>query len=110
MQSRTLYEKQCLERNIEMKVTKSYFKYSKSFDLTEAIEKAKNIFLKKNINFTLKEKNLYDNLLFLTKSVVLKITELTRLEKDNEEAYYAVFINLATMGAENFLMKILKLR
>lgn len=102
VQSKALYEKQCLERNVEIKTTKSYFKYSKSFDLSDAIRKGEKYFLKKSTTFTLEQKNLYDILLFLVKSITIKLIELDRLGKNNDEAYYAILSTLETIGSREF--------
>ena len=102
IQSKALYEKQCITNNVEIKTTKSYFKYSKTFDLTDAIRKGEKYFLKKSTTFTLEQRSLYDILLFLVKSIVIKITELSRLGKDSDSAYYSILETLDTVGAGEF--------
>lgn len=87
-QSKALYEKYCHENNIEMEISKSYFKYSKKFDLTDAIRKGEKYFLKKSSSLTPKQKNLHDIMFFLIKSIAVRITELSRLGKDYDEAYF----------------------
>jgi hydroxylamine reductase len=89
MQSKTLYEKYCLEHDIEIITTKSYFKYSKKFELTDAIKKGEKYFLKKSMTFDQTKKSLFDIMLFLCKSMVIKMVELERLGNDNSHAYYA---------------------
>jgi len=87
-QSKALYEKYCIEHDIEMEVSKSYFKYSKKFDLTDAIRKGEKYFLKKSNSLTHKQKDLYDIMFFLVKSITVKITELRRFGNDYDEAYF----------------------
>lgn len=108
VQSKALYEKQCLEKNVEIKTTKSYFKYSKTFDLTDAIRKGEKYFLKKSTTFTLEQRSLYDILLFLVKSIVIKITELNKLGKDCDSGYYSILSTLKTIGASEFSEEMFK--
>lgn len=89
-QSKFLYEKACSERNIEMEIHKTYFKYSKSFDLSDAIRKGEKYFNKRSHSLSAKQKDFYDILLFLGKSMAIKLLELQRLGKDHEEAYYEI--------------------
>lgn len=99
-QSKILYEKLCLEKNITIETSKSYFKYSKNFSLTDAIRKGEKYFIKKSHSFTPKQKDLYDIMIFLGKSMGLKIIELQRLGKPYDEAYYAILslFNAITPG------------
>lgn len=90
LQFKTLYEKMCLEKNIEPQNLKTYFKYSKNFDLSEAIRKGEKYFLKRNQSYTQKQKDLYEILLFLAKGLTINLIELNRLGKASDEAYYAV--------------------
>jgi len=89
-QSRALYEKHCSENDIEIEVVKSYFKYSKTFDLTDAIRKGEKYYVKRVNTFTPRQKHLYDILFLLGKSLIVKIIELERLGKEAQHAYYAV--------------------
>lgn len=101
-QSKILYEKACLERNIEIITHKSYFKYTKNFDLTDAIRKGEKYFLKKMNTFTSRQKDLYDIVLFLIKSLSLKIIELQSLEAEYDDVYYTVLglLNIINPGEE----------
>lgn len=101
-QSKFLYEKACLERNIEIESHKSYFKYSKNFDLTDAIRKGEKYFLKKSTSLTQRQKDLYDIAIFLVKSLSLKIIDLQRLGKEDENAYYTILslLNIVNPGEE----------
>lgn len=102
IQSRAFYEKLCLEKNIEVETLKTYFKPSKKFDLTDAIKKGEKYFLKKISSFTSLQKNLFDIMLFLVKSVAIKLVEAQRLGLDYNETYYAVLSILNSMNFMDF--------
>lgn len=89
-QSRFLYEKACNKKNVPIETHKSYFKYSKSFDLTDAIRKGEKYFLKQSMSFSQRQKDLYAIIIFLVKSLAIKILELESLGKKDDEAYYSV--------------------
>lgn len=97
-QSKILYRKICSEKNIDVESLKSYFKYSKKFDLTDAIKKGEKYYLKKSHSLTQKQKDLHDIMLFLAKSISIKMIELQRLNKHHEQAYYAVLSLLNAMN------------
>lgn len=99
-QSKFLYEKICNERDIQIKTRKSYFKYGKNFDLTDAIRKGEKYFLKKSQSFTQRQKDLFDIVVFLSKSIEIKIIEQKRLGKEYDDAYYSLLqlLNSVTPG------------
>lgn len=107
-QSRILYEKHCIENNIEIQTTKSYFKYSKRFNLTDAIRKGEKYFIKRSQSYSPKQKDLYEIILFLSKSIFIKIIELQRLGKEYDEAYYAVLHLLSPIPTKEFTEKYAK--
>lgn len=88
LQSKALYEKYCIEHDLEIETQKFYFKYSKHFDLTDAIRKGEKYFIKKSQNLLPEQKNMYDIMLFLCKSLLIKIIETKRLGVDSEDAVY----------------------
>lgn len=102
LQSKSLYEKTCQERNIDIQTLKAYFKYSKNFDLSEAIRKGEKYFLKKSQSLTPKQKDLYDIMLFLGKGIGIILIELQRLGKFNENAYYVLLSLLNTEAPKDF--------
>lgn len=102
LQSKSLYEKTCQERNIDIQTLKAYFKYSKNFDLSEAIRKGEKYFLKKSQSLTPKQKDLYDIMLFLGKGIGIILIELQRLGKFNENAYYILLSLLNTEAPKDF--------
>lgn len=98
-QSKFLYEKMCVENDLDVERVKTYFKHSKSFSLTEAIKKGEKYFLKKMNNLSAKQRDLFDIMLFLVKSMSIKLIEIKKLDKDFDEAYYAILSTLNRMNA-----------
>lgn len=109
VQLKALYTKHCLENNIEIETTKSYFKYTKNLTLIDAIRKGEKYFLKRSHSFTYKQKDLYDIMFFLGKSLTIRITELKRLGKDHDEAYYAILSMLEATKPRDFSEEYIKL-
>lgn len=109
-QSKFLYEKACAERNIEIETHKTYFKYGKNFDLTDAIRKGEKYFIKKSYYFSQQQKDFYDILLFLGKSLGIKLVELQRLDRDYDEAYYAILSLFDTKLPDDFTEDSIKTR
>lgn len=89
-QSKMLYEKTCLEKNIDIEVLKTYFKYTKNFTLTDAKRKGEKYFLKRSSTFNQTQKDFYEIFLFFGKSIGIKIIEMERLGEFNDEAYYGL--------------------
>lgn len=101
-ESKVIYKNFCEKNSIDFESLKTYFKHSKGFSLTEAIKKGEKYFLKKNSSFTSQQKNLYDLVLFLLKSMSIKIMELKRLGKENDEYYYAILSMLNSLNLSEF--------
>lgn len=101
-QSKILYEKLCFEKNIEIETSKSYFKFSKSFNLSDAIRKGEKYFLKKSHHFSTLQKDLYDIVIFLIKSISIKMLELQKLNEVDDEAYYTILELLNTLNSTEF--------
>lgn len=101
-QSKVLYEDFCRKNSVEPEVVKTYFKHSKKFDLTDAIKKGEKYFLKKAHSFTEEQKNLFDIMLFLCKSMFIKIVEADRLDKNFDDAYYSALEMLCSMSFSEF--------
>lgn len=101
-QSKFLYEKICTEKNVPVEINKSYFKYAKAFNLTDAIKKGEKYFLKRTHTYTPKQKDLYDIVIFLEKSIIIKIIELQRLDKSFDKAYYTVLSLLNAVKPSGF--------
>lgn len=101
-QSKSLYNKHCLGNNFEIETRKSYFKYCKDFTVSEAIRKGEKYFLKKSQGLSPRQKNFFDIMLFLVKSIGLKLIELNKLDKKNNEAYYATLSMLSKLNVSDF--------
>lgn len=101
-QLKSLYEKICLERNIEIQTIKTYFKYSKNFNITDAIRKGEKYFNKKCQSITPKQKDLLDIMLFLAKGIGINLIELNRLGKFHKEAYYTLLSLLSIEISKDF--------
>lgn len=97
-QSKMLYEKVCIDKNIDIDSVKTYFKHSKNFTLSDAIKKGEKYFLKKTNTFTALQKDLFDITLFLVKSMGIKMIEAKRLGKDHDDGYYAMLSMLNEMN------------
>lgn len=100
--SKVLYKHFCEKNNADIESLKTYFKHSKNFNLTEAIKKGEKYLIKKNNVYTSQQKNLHDLILFLIKSMSIKITELKRLGKENDEYYYSVLSMLNLLNSNEF--------
>jgi len=101
-QSKALYEECCQKSNISTESIKTYFRHGKNFDLTDAIIKGEKYFLKKINSFTTQQKALFDIMLFLVKSVAIKMVEAQKLEIDYDDAYYGVLSLLNAMNLTDF--------
>ncbi len=101
-QSKILYENFCQKNQMDIETVKTYFKKTKKFELTDAIKKGEKYFLKKAQNFTAIQKDIFDIMLFLTKSVGIKMLEAKQLDIDFDEAYYATLSMFNAMNFANF--------
>lgn len=101
-ESKILYKNFCEKNNMDIESLKTYFKHSNEFSLSTAIRKGEKYFLKKTHSFTQTQKDLFDIMLFLVKSTCIKLSELQKLGKDNEEAYYAILKMLNAMNYNEF--------
>lgn len=93
-QTKALYRNFCSEHNIEAQVLKTYFKHHKDFSITEATRKGEKYSQKKSMTLTDLQKNLYEIMLFLIKSMCAKIIELKRLGQENDDEYYYAILSL----------------
>lgn len=107
-QSKNLYKNICEKNNIKIETTKVYFKDNERDDLIKTIKKGEKHFLKKNTSLTLLQKNLFDIMIFLIKSVGIKLVELDRLGKDDFETYYSTLSILNTMDFYKISIKKIK--
>lgn len=101
-QLRILYEKSCLEQNTDIQTLKAYFKYSKGFDLTDAIRKGEKYFIKKTQSLSTRQKDLYDIAIFICKSIGIKLIELKKLGKTHEESFKTILSLFNNLSPGNF--------
>lgn len=101
-ESKYLYNDFCQKNNVEAESVKIYFKHGKDFNLTDAIRKGEKYFLKKSSTLTTKQKDIFEIMLFLLKSICIKLLELKRLGKEQGEGYYALLSMLNTMNFLDF--------
>lgn len=101
-QSKILYENFCQKHQVDIETVKTYFKKTKKFELTDAIKKGEKYFLKKAQNFTPIQKDIFDIMVFLTKSVGIKMLEAKQLDVNFDEAYYSTLSMFNTMNFTNF--------
>lgn len=107
-QAKTLYFQFCKEKSLEPIYLKTYFKHGKKFTLAEAIKKGEQYFLKKNLLYSSEIRNLFDIMLFLTKSTCIRIIQLKNLKKDYDFAYLALLKLLNTMIFEKITVEEIK--
>lgn len=98
-QAKTLYMNLCQKHNMEFQALKTYFRPSKKYSLSEAIKKGEKYFLKKTSLYKPMQKNLFDIMLFLVKSVCINIIDLKSFDVESNEAYHAI---LSVLNAMNF--------
>lgn len=98
-QAKALYMNLCQKHNIEFCPLKTYFKHRKNFSLSDAIKKGEKYFLKKSSLYSPVQKNLFDIMLFLVKSVCINIIDLKSFDIDSDEAYHAI---LSVLNSMNF--------
>ena len=106
-ESKILYINFCKKNSAEVETLKLYFKHNKDFSLSDAIKKGEKYFLKKSNTFTIKQKNLFDIMLFLIKSMCIKIIELQELGKEYKD-YYVILSMLNAMNLNEFSEEIAK--
>ena len=87
-QSIYLYEKYCRENNLE--IEKPNRKVKKTYNIINAIRTGEKSSLKKYKSLSPEQKNTYEIVYFLCRSIVIKIVELQRLGIDYKDAYYSV--------------------
>lgn len=100
-QAKSLYLTLCQKNNLKPKLLKTYFKPSKSFDITGIIRKGEKYFIKKNTACTLDQKNLFDMMLSLIKSICVRIIQIKSYKKDYEKAYDSILMLLNAMNCED---------
>lgn len=100
-QSKNLYITLCEKNKKEAKFLKHSFKPDKGFDLSNIIKKGEKYYLKRNISYTLEEKNLFDVILFLIKNLCLKIFQIRSYKKSYEKTFDTILKLLNTINFNN---------
>lgn len=100
-QAKEIYKQMAQNQETEANFLKTYFKHKqpKQFSLSEAIKKGEKYFLKKADVLTQEQKNLFDIMLLLIKSLCIKMGELKSFDDNFEEGYFA---SLSMLNMMNF--------
>lgn len=99
-QAKTIYSSVCEQKNLSPKFLKTYFKHTKKLDMSEIIRKGERYFIRKNAANTLEQKNMFDLMLSLVKSLCIKIIKIKSYNKDYDQAYNAILTLLDSMNNE----------
>ena len=98
IKSREVYDKICLERNIKPKDVKSDFKLNKKHNITELIQLGeKELSLKLKL-ITEENRNLYEIIFCVLKSLCINLVELRSFDTDDERAYSEILYLLNIMN------------
>lgn len=100
-QAKTLYFQYCKDHDIEAEFIKTFFKHGKKLTLADAIKKGEKYFLQKNTQCAKEKKSLFDIILFLAKSMCIRIIQLKNLKKDYDFAYLSMLSLLNTMNFDD---------
>ena len=107
VQARALYKKMCNSCKIDPLLLKSYIDLSKKFSLSKAIKQGEKDFSKKYKELSQVQKDLYETMFLILKSVCINLTELNSFGEDSEKAYLAILNLLNSMNksssSETFL-------
>lgn len=98
-QAKVLYATLSKEYNKEVKFLKTYFKSSKTLDISSIIKKGEQYHIKRNSEYTFEQKNLFDIMLSLIKNICIKILKIKSYNKDYNKAYDSI---LTLLDAMNF--------
>lgn len=107
-QTKIIYNNYCTSHQIKPQILKTYFKHNKNLNIADATKKGEKYSQKKNERLTDIQRNFFDIMIFLIKSMCLKILELERLGKENDENYYAILSFLNNMNMDTFSTEKLK--
>lgn len=109
-QAKEIYKQMAQNQETEANFLKTYFKHKqpKHFSLAEAIKKGEKYFLKKADIFTQDQKELFDIMLLLVKSMCVKMAELKSFDQNFDEGYYAILSMLNKMNFQEATTEELK--
>lgn len=88
IQSKFLYEKYCKDNNIKIQTINK--KLKRSVNILEAIKNGEKSFLKKYKALSDEQKNTYEIIYLLCRSIIIRYVELKRLGVEYVDAYYSV--------------------
>lgn len=97
-QAKVIYIDLCQKRDIEPEMLKTYYKHKKDYSLVDAIKRGEKYSFKKSMICSEEQKNLFDVMFFLIKSVTIKIVELKNLGKQYPPAYDSILSMLSMMN------------
>lgn len=100
-QAKSLYASMAKEQGREARFIKSFFKGGKTFEMSEIVKKGEKSYILRNADFTSEEKNLFDIMLFLIKSLCIKIIQIKSYKKSYEDAYDAILMLLDSMNTDD---------
>lgn len=101
VQCKNVYIELSERNNLDYELLKTYFKHSRTFNLTDAIKKGEKYILKRSSIITGQKKHLFDIMLFIIKSLCIKYGELKNLGEENPEACGAGLSMLSLMNFPN---------
>lgn len=87
IETKELYASMCEKNNLEAEFIKSTLKIQKKINILDAIRQGQKIFTSKNKKTTVEQKNLFEIMFSVIKSVCIHLIELRELDVDYEEAY-----------------------
>lgn len=102
VESKIIYKNFCEKHNVDIEAIKTYFKHHKNIHLSDAIRRGEKYFLKKIEILSPQQRAFFDIMLFLIKSMSVKLLELERLGKTHEEGYYAILFLLSSINVVDF--------
>lgn len=97
-QAKKIYTDLCQKRGLEPDILKTYYKHKKDYSLVDAIKRGEKYYFKKGMLCSEEQKNLFDIMLFLIKSVTIKIVELKNMGRQYPAAYEGIFSMLSIMN------------
>jgi hydroxylamine reductase len=100
--TKNVYIKTCTELDIKPEYVKSYFKMSRNFTISEAIRKGERYSQKKAEAYTTEQKDFFDIMMTLLKSLSIREIELHRLGTACHDCFYGIISLLNAMNFKEF--------
>lgn len=97
-QAKIVYKEVCEKNNINPHFIKTHFKHTKDFSLSGGIQKGEQYIKERLKKFSAEQKNLFDIMLLLLKSIYIRAFELIKLGEDPHGACMAVLSMLNSMN------------